>query len=604
MTTLARCAILLALLAIPFASAPSAGAAAPKKECMTKQFRKFKVIRAGSVRVLYKRGGRAAAARVAGYARETYPKFKEILGRQPPSDARVRCFHGPDGKLDVYVTKATRIGSLKVPMNVIALAHPYVRSESCVPKKPVFAIVRPDVRPAVLAHEMWHAFQAAYKTKVACHLYAEWNEAAATWAGNFAYPEDDVEHEHDSVLKSADYPMQMIDGGYPAWVFSLYLTQTLGRTDVIRAIEEAREKHKYDIHVDKAIPGGFRERFPEFSVYAYNQVPLPGVPGIASTFAQWDRLTTEPASVPSTVLAKGGNPLPMETLRVLSREYRQALVDDPKLRKIEFHNPAAADPDLHVRALVRRGDGSWTNENWDGRTTVEFCRDEPGQDVREVILAYSNSSLDRKLKPATRYQAEESCSLRFKVLAASVQTQTNASADHILCGRQSGRVTFGGSGNAPYQHVTNTIETRRGQVEGSIGAEAVAGWSGHHLEGCDIDLEPCSVDMPPRTPQPDGTWGVSFSVRGGANDANWTLNWGFDDPSVGFMDATDTECFVYIWGSFDQSVQERKVPRATFLRTTPFTLTFEGSGNATNTLMTNATINHEWHYSLTIQRVL
>jgi hypothetical protein len=602
MTILARCAALLALLLL-IGAAPAAAASPKKKECLTRQFRDYNALKAGSARVLYARGGRKAAARVAGFVRETYPKFKDILRRVPPSDARERCFHGPNGMLDVYVTKAKRVGSLKLPENVLAFVHPYVRKEPCLPKKPVFAVVRPDVRPAVLAHELWHAFQAAYKTKQGCHLYAEWNEAVATWAGNFAYPDDDVEHDHDDVLKTPDFPMQMMDSGYSAWVFPLYLTQQLG-TDVIRAIEESREKHPYDVHIDKAIPGGFKERFPDFSVYAYNQTPLPGVPGIASTFAQWDDLATEPASVPSTVLAKGDNPLPMETLRVLSREYRQVLIDDPKLRKIEFHNPAAADPDLHVRALVRRGDGSWTSENWDGRTTVDFCRDDPDQDVREVILAYSNSSLDRKLQPATRFQAEESCSLRYRVLSASVQYQTNASADHILCGRQSGRISFSGSGGE--QAAAHEIETARGQVQGSIEAKVTAGWSGHHLDGCKIGengLVPCSVDMPPVTPRPDGTWPVSFSVHGGANDANWTLDWGFDDPSVGFMDASDPECFVYIWGYFDQEASRRQVPRETFLQTTPFTLTFEGSGTAPNTQNTNATINHEWHYSITLQRL-
>ena len=47
---------------------------------------------------------------------------------------------------------------------------------------------------------------------------------------------------------------------------------------------------------------------------------------------------------------------------------------DPELRKIEFHNPAAADPTSTARAVFR-ADGTWTSENWDGRTKVEFCRD-------------------------------------------------------------------------------------------------------------------------------------------------------------------------------------------------------------------------------------
>ncbi|HEX5616884.1 MAG TPA: hypothetical protein VFX51_00605 [Solirubrobacteraceae bacterium] len=591
---------LLALLTLAAALAAvpsSADAARPKKQCMTGQFTDYKVMRAGSARVLYARGGRKAAAQIAGYVRETYPKFKALLHRTPPSDARERCFHGPNGKLDVYVTKAKRFGTLEPKEEAVAFVHPYVRDENCLPKKPVFAVVRPDARPAIVAHELWHAFQAAYATKGDCDDYSQWNEAMATWAGDYAYPTDDVEHSHDSALKRADVPLHF--WGYATWVFPLYLSKTLG-TDVIRAIEESRERYPTDVHIDRAMPGGIRKRFPDFSLYAYNQAPAP------ASYTQWDRLATTPSS-PSKALARGDNPLPMETLRVLSREYRRVRIDEPDLRKIEFHNPGAKDPDLHVRALVRRADGSWRSENWDGRTRVDFCRDQPGQDVREIILAYSNSSFGRRIKPVTRFQADTSCSLlRFKVLAASVQTQTNAAADHILCGRQSGRITFGGSGNAPYKYATNTIEAARGQVEGSIGAKVVAGWSGHHLEGCKIGadgLEPCSVDMPPESPRPDGTWGVSFSVSGGANDDNWTVNWAFDDPSVGFMDAGPDECFVYIWGSFDQAVQKRQVPRATFLQTKPFTLTFEGTGNATNTMMTNATINHEWQYSLTIQRV-
>ena len=426
--------------------------------------------------------------------------------------------------------------------------------------------MRPGVRKATLAHELYHAFQAAYATRQKCHIYSEWNEALATWAGNYAYPGDNVEHAHDGVLKKADVPMHA--WGYATWVFPYYLTQRFG-ADTIRRIEEAREKHLNDIHVDRAIPGGFHERFPDFSVYAYNRTPVPGVPGIASTYQQWDGLAAGPESVPSYTLAEGENPLPMQTLRVLSREYRRVEVSDPSLRK------------------------------------VEFCRDEPGEDVREVILAYSDSSLERRLSPATSFTAEESCSMRFRILETRIEYQTNASADHILCGRQSGRIAFGGTGGAQ-DSTGEPLENVRGQVRGSIAGHVVGGWSGHHLEACKMipTKQACSADMPPTAPQPDGRWPISFSVRGGANDPMWTLDWGFDSPSVGFFDAYEDECHVYMWGYFDNEASLREVPRSTFMQSGPFTLTFEGSGTAPHTPnLTNAVINHEWRYSMTLQRV-
>jgi hypothetical protein len=543
---------------------------------------------------------------VAAEARFIYPKFKKLLGRQPPSDRRERCFHGPDGKLDVYVTTARKIGSLKPPTGTAAFVHPYVADEVCLPKKPVFAIVRPGVRKAILAHELYHAFQAAYATKQKCHLYSEWNEALATWAGNFVYPDDNVEHDHPAVMTTPDFPMNFF--GYATWVFPYYVTQLHG-PQVIREIEEAREKYPNDTHVDKAIPGGFRQRFPEFALYAYNQAPVPGVPGIASTFRQWDRIPDVPKSVPAMNLTLGDQPVAMQTLRILTREYRRIVVADPRVRKVEFRNPTATNADLHVRALVKRADGRWTSENWDGRTTVDFCRDRPSEDVREIILAYSNSSYDNKLVPSTRFHTKDSCSLQYRVVGGSVNLQTNASADHILCGNQSGRITFTGSSGEPATTEPSQIEVEGGQVSGSIDARVKGGWSGHHLDGCKYEsgsgYVPCSVDMPPREPLPDGKLPVSFSVSGGENDANWELDWSFDDPTVGFVDAGDDECNVSIWGYFDPEASKRTVPRATFLQTKPFTVTFAGSGTAPHTPNnTNATVNHEWSYSLTLQRVV
>jgi hypothetical protein len=588
----------LLLLAVAAAGALPAGAASSARPCLTKQFRGFQVKKAGSVRVLHAKGSGKAAAAIAAEARKIYPKFKALLRRQPPSDKREKCFHGPDGKLDVYVTRARKIGSLNMPKGVVALVHPYVAKEPCLPRKPVFAVVRPGVRKAILAHEIYHAFQAAFRTKQGCHIYSEWNEALATWAGNYVYPDDNVEHDHKGAMEQPQHGLTI--WGYATWVFPLYLTQKYG-PDTIRRIEEAKASYRDTEHVDRVIAGGFAERLPDFSQHALNQAPVPGVPGITSTFRQWDGIPHVPP-VPALAVPVGEVPVAMKNMTLLGREYRRITIDNPKVRKVEFHNATAGNPNLHVRALVRRADGSWTNENWDGRRTVEFCRDRPGEDVREIVLAYSNSSYDVKAPSTTRVRGADSCALRFRVVSARLEYQTNASADHILCGTQAGRIAWSGSAGADDEE--QVVETERGRVDGYLGTDVTGGSSGHHLEGCRYEpgngYMPCVADMAPRT----GSKSVGFSLSGGADDASWKLRWGLESPEVGFVDAGDDECNVHIWGYFDAEAEVREVPRARFMGTAPFTVTFGGSGSAPHTPNnTNATVNLEWSYSLTLQRM-
>jgi hypothetical protein len=599
-----------AALAAP-ASQP-ARAAAP--ECLTADFHRFAVVKAGPVRLLHARGDGAAARTASSLAGEIrtkiYPRFARLLGRRPPSDARERCFHGPDGALDVYVTKAARLGSLKVPANVEAFVHPYDRDRSCAPKQPVFAVVRPGVRGAVVAHEIFHAFQAAYRTVDPCINYSEWEEATATWAGNWIYPQDDVEHDHRGALERPELPVQF--WGYATWVFPLYLTERFG-TRTIRKIEEAKERYKDSVHVDKAIPGGLRTRFPEFGLYAWNRAPLPKVAGLGPSFLAWDRIDHAPPAQATALRLNGARrasaQVPVRSLRILSREYRHITVGDDAIRHVVFRNPAAGRPNFHVRAMVRRGDGSWRAENWDGRATVEFCRDDPAEDVREIVLEYANSTLDnrRRVTSANRFDVEDSCALHYRVLAATIATSTTATASHLLCGTQSGSIQFDGSGGALPFDGKSRIEPSFGRVRGEIIGRTPATWHGHHVDGCrsgDPGWVRCVRDMPDRTPLPDGTWPVSFSVGGGWKDADWELRWGLESAEVGFFDAGDEECNVHIWGGFQDGEEIRREPRATFLRTDPVTLTFSGSGRPGSVVNNpDATIGHTWSYSLTFQRV-
>jgi len=501
---------------------------------------------------------------------------------------------------------------MSVPKHAAAFVHPYDREKTCAPKQGHFAVVRPGVRRAVLAHEVFHAFQNAYASKDPCLFYSEWEEATATWAGDWIYPRDDVEHDHRGALEQPELPVMF--WGYGTWVFPRYLSERFG-AKTIRAIEEAKETQGADDHIDKAIPGGLRARFPEFALYAWNDAPLPQVAGLGKSFRAWDRIAHTPKRKPVTRLQLGGARSVTErvpiarSLRILSREYRRIVVSDPDVRRVTFENPAADQPQFHVRAMVRRADGAWRAENWDGRRTVEFCRDEAAEDVQEIVLVYANSTTDngKRVAATPRFVAEDSCGLRFKVLRASFSTHTVAAADDLLCGRQSGTIRFDGAGGEQAYDPEDELRRAFGTVDGRIDAEVPARWHGHHLEGCRFITEPkgqCVRDMPDRTPTPNGTWPVSLSVRGGWGDPEWELTWSLDRPEVGFFDAGDDECNVGIWGSFDLDVQKRRAPRETFLRTDPVTLTFDGSGTPSFiSPREGASMTHTWSYALTIQRV-
>jgi hypothetical protein len=609
----------LALLAFLLATAAARPAAAFEPtfddECLTDGFAKDKMVRNGAVVVHYKgKKNRAAAKRVARLAGGTiHPKFKKLLGRVPPSDRKEGCYRGPNGKYDIFITKTKKLRHIEIPNGTLAFVHPYDPWVECDPKHPTFAIVRPDVRKAVLAHELFHAFSAAYKTAGKCGTYKEWEEGLATWGGNYVYPHDNIEHAKKDAMTKPEWGIDFWD--YPSWVFPYYVTQKFGAKSV-RAMLEAKEKYKWDVFMDKAIPGGFAQRLPEFAVYAYNQAPLPNVPGIGASFAQWDGFTEKPSSVPLMNLRLGGAHTRTDPIAVpkaimdLGREYRRVVVGDTSIRQLTFLNASAGNPDFHVRALVKRADGSWRSENWDGKPAVAFCRDEPAQDVREIVLAYSNSSTlpGHKVSASTSLRSEDTCALHYKVLSASINNHTVASSPDTLCGQESGRRTFTASGGAQAFDPDNAIATHNGSVSGDISVRVPGGaWSGHHLEGCSLSPSPmhaCTVDMPTRPVLGDGRWPMGFSISGGANDAMWQMRWSMDDPEVGFVDAGDDECNVHIWGYFDDATQLRMVPRATMLQTSPVTLVFKGSGVAPNTPNNpGATVSHTWNYTMTIQRV-
>jgi hypothetical protein len=395
------------------------------------------------------RGGRRAAVRIASQIDgKIWPAFQGLLGRTPPADDGQSCFHGPDGKLDVYLTTARRFGDLSLPRRTVALSHPF-SSEPCAPLEPDFLVARPGAPRWVIAHKLFHAFQSAYRRAQACIHYHEWEEATATWAGDFVYPGDDIEHNHPGAIERPEINLDF--WGYGTWVFPYYLTKKYGNP-VIRRIEEAGETYPADEHVNKAIPGGFRERFPEFALYAWNQAPLPRTDKIKRSFRLWDGIRDVPhpgkKPVKERKLRLRGarsrtEPWPAR-LRALGRDYRHYSVVDKKIRHIRLEN-LSPNPALGVTAFVRIARKGWQVRTWTGRSEVGFCRDDPDEDVRELVIALSNTRYPDAISVKPKLKLERACSLYLGEVNGSV------SFDQTPCpGANHGRLTY----NAKLQKTT------------------------------------------------------------------------------------------------------------------------------------------------------
>ena len=132
-----------------------------------------------------RRGSRRGRERCSTEADDTiWRQLWPVFGRDPVTDEHENCFHGGDGKLDIYLVNRTD-GTTKgetIPYPGPCSGHAAHTSSST---------------PAAssptrweLAHELTHAFQFAFPV-ASCSSFANFDEAVATWGGQYVYPRDD-----------------------------------------------------------------------------------------------------------------------------------------------------------------------------------------------------------------------------------------------------------------------------------------------------------------------------------------------------------------------------------------------------------------------------
>ena len=211
------------------------------------------------------------------YAREL-PKIWAKLTKEfgaPLSDGNERCYHGPDGRYDVYVDSAVVEIESRFATGVQALTIPYPANgtgTSC-SHRPSWITIRNDLSNWALAHEFMHALQFSHRTAACDGPVAWWTEGGATWAGDFVYPDDNREQRDWPELVKSPLAQQLANTAYEAWPFWMILQRTQG-TGVLRSIFASLATKPPIAAVNAAIPGGYATQIPRFFLHDFNQSPV------------------------------------------------------------------------------------------------------------------------------------------------------------------------------------------------------------------------------------------------------------------------------------------------------------------------------------------
>lgn len=549
----------------------------------------------------------------AAISTDVWPALTALMGK-PKDDAHKLC-SGTDGSTDIYLQ----------PLASRADGGASQYDASCAPS-PGWIVVDPGAPGGVLAHEFMHVLQFAHARSRPCERWTYLDDATATWAEDHVYPRGQSEHA-SAFLELLRDPLTVFGygDGYPGWVFFKAVTAGEGSAAPVAALY-AKAKDLPPLRaLDAALPGGLAKQWPAFARYGWNR-RLDSA--LKDSFFSWDALSTAPkAPRQALALPKGQDNLRRPvgvTLMGLGRQYTVWDLSDTTARRVRFADPSATgvDPGLHADAFVKTADGKWTHEDWTGVGEREYCRDQAAEDVREVVLIHSTSTLApeqdvtknivRTDRPAIELEKRCGEPGRYKVLSVNFETHTEGSQDQSYCGSVSGTVDFKGQRTTEYVDEENALlpDDAGGSPTGQIAAPVPARWVSQ-LRGCtrpEPKFQPvaCSTTRED-TPRPDGTWKIGFSIEAESLDAPTAkIRWWVDSPSVGYIDSDDSVCNVgEFWNHFEREELAQTIPMSRLTSSAPVTLTFAGGPRhwGADSLGQAATLSKTWRYEITFQRI-
>jgi hypothetical protein len=344
----------------------------------------------------------AGATAVAAVAEHVYTQ-ETGLWRVPLSDAAQAC-NGGDGRIDVYMDQ---VGLAK------AQVVPFPPGDTL---RPAWMWIGPgnfsgnEFRDA-FAHEFAHVVQLAYDYAFTSGEYGWLEEAAATWAIDYVYADDNYEHRFAGDYYSRDAWAEPLGHGgvydkvgYRDYLYLFYLSNKLGDATLGEIFANTEAVGSIPAINDAA---AFATEWPKFALHNLNQgdyndysVWDPGLNfklPIADSSAQ-PHLDVKLNGAPELKTPLPGTPNPQSASSVQPKEYEWVSFSfpDDDVRKIILRdfgwasNPTPPPAEAKVTAWYELANGDYVTEDWTGEDEKTFCRDKDEEDVVRLVLFYAN----------------------------------------------------------------------------------------------------------------------------------------------------------------------------------------------------------------------
>lgn len=210
------------------------------------------------------------AHQIAGEIEHIYTEVTTLFDAVPPPDFLETC-DGGDDRIDIYVTPVKGLRAVTVPFPPGEILSP-----SFMLVDPAAATDEITTRD-IVAHEFAHTLHIGVYDYAEDYLSYRWlEEATAVWVIDHIYPDDNVvEHEFvegfftDEFIDSIE--LGWTRNGYQDYLFLFYIARAFGPEYVKAIWDQVIVKDSVDA-IDEAVPGGWKERWPEFARWAWNDV--------------------------------------------------------------------------------------------------------------------------------------------------------------------------------------------------------------------------------------------------------------------------------------------------------------------------------------------